>query len=112
GKEGRASRRGRAPVGAGPKGPYLVPVLSPRQQLILRLGLAFWFVTLIFFWSWWLRPEHVEHIGPYAFATIVLAWLTLMPMYFLLNVHASRKSSKLHAVPKRSRVAMVVTKAP
>ncbi|MET3590989.1 cellulose synthase/poly-beta-1,6-N-acetylglucosamine synthase-like glycosyltransferase [Mesorhizobium shonense] len=112
GKEGRASRRGRARVGSGPKGPYLVPVLSPRQQLILRLGLAFWFVTLIFFWSWWLRPEHVEHIGPYAFATIVLAWLTLMPMYFLLNVHASRKSSKLHAVPKRSRVAMVVTKAP
>ncbi|TGQ51716.1 glycosyltransferase [Mesorhizobium sp. M1C.F.Ca.ET.193.01.1.1] len=112
GRGRRASRPGRAIGGIGPKGPYLVPVLSPRQQLILRLGLAFWFISLGFFWSWWLRPEHVEHIGPYAFATGVLAWLTLMPMYFLLNVHASRKSSKLHTIPERSRVAMVVTKAP
>ncbi|MDX8466359.1 glycosyltransferase [Mesorhizobium sp. VK23B] len=112
GNEGRAGRSGRANAGVGPKGPYLVPVLSSRQQSILRLGLAFWIVTLFFFWSWWLRPQHIEHIGPYAFATLVLAWLTLMPMYFLLNVHASRKSSKLHTIPRRSRVAMVVTKAP
>ncbi|MGX8008622.1 glycosyltransferase family 2 protein [Mesorhizobium sp. ORM8.1] len=96
----------------GPEGPYLVPVLTGRQQLILWLGLAFWFVTLAVFWSWWLQPAHVEHVGPYAFATIVLAWLTLMPMYFLLNVHASRKPSKLHVIPEGSRVAMVVTKAP
>lgn len=112
GNEGRARQSGRAGAGLGPNGHYLVPVLSSRQQSILRLGLAFWFVTLFSFWSWWLRPEHIEHIGPYAFATTVLAWLTLMPMYFLLNVLASRKSSKLHTVPDRSRVAMVVTKAP
>ncbi|TIV21859.1 MAG: N-acetylglucosaminyltransferase, partial [Mesorhizobium sp.] len=57
-------------------------------------------------------PGHIDHVAPFVFATIVLAWLTLMPMYFLLNVHASRKSSKLHTIPKHSRVAMVVTKAP
>lgn len=112
GKSGVGSQPDLARPGMGPNGPYLVPVLSPRQQLILRVGLAFWFVTLAFFWSWWLRPEHIEFIGPYAFATLVLAWLTLMPMYFLLNVHASRRSSKLHAIPPDSRVAMVVTKAP
>ncbi|AZO15760.1 glycosyltransferase [Mesorhizobium sp. M2A.F.Ca.ET.043.05.1.1] len=112
GKTTPMGKPGGVSTGHGPKGPYLVPVLTPPQQLILRLGLAFWFLTLVFFWSWWLRPEHIDHVGPFAFATIVLAWLTLMPMYFLLNVHASRKSSKLHAIPKRSRVAMVVTKAP
>ncbi|RAZ84663.1 N-acetylglucosaminyltransferase [Mesorhizobium hawassense] len=112
GKTGSLGQAGENSPGFGPKGPYLVPVLAPRQQLILRLGLVFWLVTLAFFWSWWLRPAHIGTIGPYAFATLVLAWLTLMPMYFLLNVHASRKSSKLHAIPKRSRVAMVVTKAP
>ena len=112
GKTTSIGKAGEVPAGHGPNGPYLVPVLTSRQQLILRLGIAFWFLTLAFFWSWWLRPEHIGHLGPFAFATIVLAWLTLMPMYFLLNVHGSRKSSKLHTIPKRSRVAMVVTKAP
>ena len=113
---GYASRRTRrsdtALAAAARKGPFLVPVLSTRQQWVLRLALAFWFVTLGFFWFWWLKPEHVEHVGPYAFATLILVWLTLMPLYFLLNVHASKKPSKLHMIPKRSRVAMVVTKAP
>ncbi len=113
---GDASRLARRPetalVASARKGPFLVPVLSAAQQWTLRLALAFWAVTIGFFWLWWLKPEHVEHIGPYAFATVILVWLTLMPLYFLLNVHASKKPSKLHTIPKRSRVAMVVTKAP
>ncbi|MER8465093.1 cellulose synthase catalytic subunit [Mesorhizobium sp. M1396] len=108
----RAHRSEAALAATARKGPFLVPVLSATQQWILRLALAFWFVTLGFFWIWWLKPEHVERVGPYTFATLILLWLTLMPLYFLLNVHASKKPSKLHTIPKRSRVAMVVTKAP
>ncbi|MEO5759602.1 MAG: cellulose synthase catalytic subunit [Mesorhizobium sp.] len=96
----------------GKSSPFLVPVLSVSQQWALRLGLALWFATLGFFWFWWLKPEHMEHVGPYVFATVVLSWLTLMPMYFFLHVHASKKPSKHHGIPARSRVAMVVTKAP
>ncbi|MBZ9974910.1 glycosyltransferase family 2 protein [Mesorhizobium sp. BR-1-1-10] len=109
----RPKRRSRAALAkAAQKGPFLVPVLSAAQQWILRLALAFWFVTLGFFWIWWLRPEHVEYIGPYAFATTVLAWLTLMPMYFLLFVLVSKRPSKFYTIAASSRVAMVVTKAP
>ncbi|RUW55984.1 MULTISPECIES: cellulose synthase catalytic subunit [unclassified Mesorhizobium] len=104
--------RGRMHANAAAQVPFLVPILSPVRQWILRLGLASWFVTLGFFWIWWLKPDHIGYLGSYIFATLVLAWLTLMPMYFLLNVHASRKPSKLASIPKRSRVAMVVTKAP
>ncbi|RWO49558.1 MAG: glycosyltransferase [Mesorhizobium sp.] len=111
-KSRRAHRSEAALAVIAQKGPFLVPVLSAIQQWILRLALAFWFCTLGFFWIWWLKPEHVEHLGPYTFATLILVWLTLMPLYFLLNVHASKKPSKLHTIPKRSRVAMVVTKAP
>jgi cellulose synthase (UDP-forming) len=103
---------GAALAKAAGKAPFLVPVLSATHQRIWRVGLACWSVTFGVFWLWWLRPEHIEHIGPYIAATLTLVWLTFMPMYFLLNVHAMKKPSRLHTIPKHSRVAMVVTKAP
>jgi cellulose synthase (UDP-forming) len=107
-----ARRHGAALDKAAGRAPFLVPVLSATQQRIWRLGLACWAVTFGFFWFWWLQPEHVEHVVPYMLATLTLVWLTFMPMYFLLNVHAMKKPSRLHTIPKHSRVAMVVTKAP
>ncbi|RUX32885.1 glycosyltransferase [Mesorhizobium sp. M7A.F.Ca.US.011.01.1.1] len=104
--------RGAAPGNAAEKPPFLVPVLSTTQRRIWRLGLACWSVTFGFFWFWWLQPGHIEHVIPYMLATLTLVWLTFMPMYFLLNVHAMKKPSSLHTIPERSRVAMVVTKAP
>jgi cellulose synthase (UDP-forming) len=109
----RPKRGQGAPLGnAAEKPPFLVPVLSAVQQRVWRLGLACWAVTFGFFWFWWLQPKHVEHVVPYMLATLTLVWLTFMPMYFLLNVHAMKKPSRRHMIPEHSRVAMVVTKAP
>ncbi|QKC84598.1 cellulose synthase catalytic subunit [Mesorhizobium sp. NZP2077] len=112
GKTRPTRRRGAALTNASEKAPFLVPVLSANQRRVWALGLACWSVTFGVFWVWWLRPEHVEHVVPYLLATLTLVWLTFMPMYFLLNVHAMKKPSGLHTISGHSRVAMVVTKAP
>jgi cellulose synthase (UDP-forming) len=108
-----SSRRSKTagPMPAG-EAPFLVPALSPAQQRVWALGLVLWLFTLIIFWVWWLQPDHIEHVVPYIFVTLTFVWLTLMPLFFFPNVHASKKPSKLRTVPQGSRVAMVVTKAP
>jgi len=92
--------------------PHLVPLLtgwSARKYLVL---IAFWAVALVFFWQWWLRPEHVGSVGRYWSVTALLGWLTFLEVYFVVAFMRARRSSAPLPRQGQYRVAMVVTKTP
>ena len=90
----------------------LVPLLAPSQRREYATLVAIWLTTLLVLWNWWLAPEH--YVGPLGFVltTAVLAWVTLLPLYFVVIFSRSRAPSQEVAVPSGYRVAMVVTKVP
>lgn len=98
--------------GVTPDSPFLVPMLSRRQKVRYLLGIALWVAAVGFFWSWWLLPEHNIGTGRFVAVSVVLGWITLMPLYFLAIFIPAKVPSKRIRLPEGSRVAMVVTKAP
>ena len=91
---------------------YLCPLLTSRQQFEYLLWCGVWIVALCLFWGWWLQPEHVINLWPFVLCSVVLAWVTLLPLYFVLIFIRSRMPSASIPVPQDYRVAMVVTKVP
>ena len=101
----------RTPDGAS--GGLLVErILTGRRKAAYVAGVSIWLAALAYFWVWWLRPDHV--IGPACFVVIsaILAWTTLMPLYFVIIFYKSVRPAGPLRVPSDTRVAMVVTKAP
>lgn len=93
-------------------GALTVPVLTGRRRVEFLLGASLWLAALVWFGSWWFDPAH--YIGLFGFATVtgVLAWVTLLPAYFMFVFYRSRRPAGMLRLPAGSRVAMVVTKAP
>src|SRR5262249_34692053 len=89
---------------------YLSSLMSHAQEVQYWIWLAILLVTLAYFWIWWLRPEHNIGTFSYILNLIVIAWLTLLPLYFIFILPHARVPAQ-RAVPVGYRVAMVVTKA-
>jgi cellulose synthase (UDP-forming) len=97
---------------AGAEDWLLEPVFTGKRELINVLGIALWLATLLYFWSWWLQPDHVYTAGRYAIVTCILLWVTLIPAYFIF-IFARARIPVGEAKPfPAARVAMVVTKTP
>ena len=92
--------------------PVYEPVLQGYRKIEYLLGVGLWLAAFVFFWNWWLRPEHYIDFLPYAVITLTLAWVTLLPAYFLAIFYGGRRVVGPVALPPGTRVAMVVTKAP
>lgn len=90
----------------------LVPLLQGRLRLEFILGSIAWLIAFLYFWIWWLKPEHNIGTWTYAYVTILQAWITFLPGYFLIIFFSGKKASGDVRLPAGSRVAMVVTKAP
>ena len=105
-----AAPRHESPAADGPPS-FLVPLLRPGQELLLRFLTLAWLGAAGWFWMWWLlEPRGPWSVGRAA-ATLVLAWLFGLGGYFLF--FACRMSRANPALPlPELRVAMVVTKAP
>ena len=91
--------------------PNLISVFNRRQKWTLRLLVAIWFCTLMFFWSWWLRPEHWVTTPLMILSSILLAWTTIMPGWFFCFILRMRRPNPVVPLPML-RVAMIVTKVP
>lgn len=91
---------------------YLVPMLSRRQKLRYGIGVGLWVVAIAFFWSWWLDPSHNAGTIRFVGVSLILAWITLLPLYFLAMFLPAKVPSPSLRLPAGRRVAMVVTKAP
>lgn len=92
--------------------PFLVPLMSGKDRVIFWALAFLWAAALLWFWEWWLRPEHNLDGLRFLINSLVLLWTTVIPGYFLLIFARSRVSNQAQAIPAAWRVAMVVTKAP
>lgn len=99
-------------MGAKSTGAFLLPVLKGNRRKEHLLGAMIWFALLVYFWSWWLQPEHVIGFWGFLLVSIILAWVTILPAYFIAIFYRALQPNPSLAPPVGSRVAMVVTKAP
>ncbi|MGV1794628.1 glycosyltransferase family 2 protein [Rhizobium sp. A37_96] len=92
--------------------PLMTPVLQGRQRAEYIACAALWLAALAYFWSWWFTPSH--HVDPMGsvLLTLVLAWVTIIPAYFIIVFFRAQRPVGRLRLPVGSRVAMVVTKAP
>ena len=97
---------------AEPCEPLMVPLLTGRQRVEYVGAAILWLAALAYFWIWWLQPSHIAGIFGFLTVSLTLAWITLLPAYFLMVFIRARKPSGALRLPHGSRVAMVVTKAP
>ncbi len=90
----------------------MTPVLQGRQRSEYVVCATLWLAALVYFWSWWLTPAH--HVDPMGsvLLTLVLAWVTIIPAYFIIVFFRAEKPTGQLRLPAGSRIAMVVTKAP
>jgi len=89
----------------------LVPVLGRCDRVLVAVLSVGWVASLVVFWVWWLQPSHRTSWAGLAVNSAVLAYLTLLPSYFLLTANRLRRVDPRPRVPAL-RVAFVVTKAP
>ncbi|GLV53873.1 hypothetical protein KDH_07240 [Dictyobacter sp. S3.2.2.5] len=90
---------------------YLKSVMSQQQKVMFFILLALWIVSLVFFWNWWLQPEHVVTRTGMIINSLVLLWSTVLPGYYFFFVARMHEPDPSLPLPE-GRVAMVVTKAP
>jgi cellulose synthase/poly-beta-1,6-N-acetylglucosamine synthase-like glycosyltransferase len=93
-------------------GTGLVPVFTGWRRVEYLLGSALWAGALVYFWRWWLEPAHHIYPAGSVLVTAILAWVTLLPLYFIFLFFRARRPDGPLSLPAGSRVAMVVTKAP
>lgn len=91
---------------------FLVPLMSPRDKLVFGALACLWIAALAQFWIWWLQPGHNIGLERFILNTVLVAWTTLVPGYFLGMLFRARVPNPNLALPPNWRVAMVVTKAP
>ena len=91
--------------------PFLVPVMNGGQKRTFAALVVLWIGSLAFFWSWWLRSDHVVTVMGMVVNTLMLVWGLLLPGLFFFHVGRMRRPNPALELP-RLRVAMIVTKAP
>jgi len=88
-----------------------VYALPNRTRAAVGVLTAGWAVSVTVFWWWWLAPEHrLGWIGLIVNSTL-LAYLCLLPAYFLIAANRLRTVNPDLPIP-HLRVAIVVTRAP
>jgi cellulose synthase (UDP-forming) len=90
----------------------MVPIFVGRKRVEYVVGVVLWAVALIYFWQWWLFGVNHTHPAGSALITALLAWITILPVYFIAIFFNARRPAGPLRLPRGSRVAMVVTKAP
>lgn len=88
-----------------------VPALARRDRAALLVIAAGWAVSLVWFWAWWLRPEHRAGWPGLIVNSVLLLYLTGLPAYFFATALRLRKVDPALAIPSLP-VAFVVTRAP
>src|SRR5258707_10239199 len=92
--------------------PYLVDVLAPRQKRTLNLLIAIWFIANLSFLAWWVQPSHYTDLLRFSLNTLVIFWITIVPIYYFYFLRKMTKPNPAIAIPQNWRVAMVTTRVP
>jgi|GraSoi_2013_60cm_1033757.scaffolds.fasta_scaffold11556_1 cellulose synthase (UDP-forming) len=92
--------------------PYLVDVLAPRQKRTLNLLISIWFIANLSFLAWWVQPSHYTDLLRFSLNTLVIFWITIVPIYYFYFLRKMTKPNPAIAIPQNWRVAMVTTRVP
>jgi cellulose synthase/poly-beta-1,6-N-acetylglucosamine synthase-like glycosyltransferase len=90
----------------------LEPILVGRKRVDYVVWTGLWLACLLFFWTWWLQPGHVQNPYLFILITATLGWATVNPAFFIFHYAGAARPSPTSPLPANLRVAMVVTKAP
>ena len=91
---------------------YLIDVMSRAQKMQVVLLVGMWILGVVWFWAWWLKPEHVTDWFRFGLNSAILGWMTVLPGYYFYFLLRGKRPNPDLAVPEGWRVAMVVTRAP
>lgn len=87
------------------------PVFTGWNRAAYGFGILCWLGALAYLWLWWAQPVHIVSWPAFLLITVILAWVTIIPAYFIAIFLDARQVRSSESLPK-GRVAMVVTKAP
>ena len=87
------------------------PILSPGDRILIAIMSICWLVCLVDFWVWWLEPVHRTSLIGLVINSVVLAYVSCYPVFFVVAANRLRNVSQSVAVPLL-RTAFVVTRAP
>jgi cellulose synthase (UDP-forming) len=85
--------------------------LSQTDRALITVMSGTWLGCLIVFWLWWLAPVHRVGVTGLVVNSVVLAYVSGFPVFFVVSANRLRKVNPALAVPLL-RVAFVVTHAP
>lgn len=88
-----------------------VYALPNRTRAAVGVLTAGWAVSVSVFWWWWLAPEHRLGWTGLIVNSVLLAYLCLLPAYFLIAANRLRTVNPNLSIP-HLRVAIVATRAP
>ena len=89
---------------------FVTALPRPDRTVLLAVTVG-WGLSFLWFWSWWLRPEHRAGWAGLVVNSILLLYLTGLPSYFFVTVLRLRRVDPALDVP-RLPVAFAVTRAP
>ncbi len=105
-------RMPRVAMPAGKDEPLMVPIFTGHKRIEYIVGVALWAMALVYFWQWWLIDALHTHLAGSILVSALLAWITILPVYFITIFFNARRPAGPLRIPDDSRIAMVVTKAP
>lgn len=88
-----------------------INALSQVDRALITVMSGMWMGCLVIFWLWWLAPVHRVGLVGLVINSLVLAYVSGFPIFFVISVNRLRKINGAIAVPML-RVAFVVTHAP
>ena len=90
---------------------FLLP-MTDKQKREFALLVSLWLAANVYFWIWWLSPQHNIDSIRYLINTLALFWTAVMPAYYLFFVRRLKFPNPGLVPPVEMRVAMVATKVP
>ncbi|CAL9594145.1 glycosyltransferase family 2 protein [Streptomyces sp. NPDC052644] len=88
-----------------------VPVLAGRDRALLAALALCWLASFVWFWVWWLQPQHRVGWAGLVVNSLLLLYLTGLPGYFFAATLRLRRVDPALPVPPVP-VAFAVTRAP
>lgn len=92
--------------------PLMAPIFTGRKRVEYLAGVALWAASIVYLWQWWLTSVDDIQLAGTLLVTALLAWITILPVYFITVFFNARRPAGPLRIPVGSRIAMVVTKAP
>ncbi|MRU16365.1 glycosyltransferase [Roseovarius sp. A21] len=91
---------------------YTKPLLQGRKRIKYHILAIIWALAALWFWAWWLHPDHILPGARYWVVTFALSWLFILQILLIVVSRRAVVPALDPPNPDDVRVAMIVTKTP